>query len=60
MTLYNLACIYALAGRPDSALDCLETARALGFAHRNWVEHDSNLDSLRSLHRYVALVERWG
>lgn len=57
MTLYNLGCIYALAGRRDDALDCLERAQRRGLAQRGWYEHDSNLDSIRDDSRFRRLLE---
>ncbi|MFN0151810.1 MAG: serine/threonine-protein kinase [bacterium] len=39
--------------------DALAAAHARGIAHTAWIEHDSNLNSIRELPRYVALVERW-
>ncbi len=60
MLLYNLACIYALAADPDRAMECLEKAVELGFYHKPWLEHDSNLDSLRELARFKAVVAKLG
>ncbi len=60
MTLYNLACIFSLAGQRDEAIDALAEAVRLGFAHRHWVEHDSNLDALRGEPRFTALIAAWG
>jgi TolB-like protein/Flp pilus assembly protein TadD/tRNA A-37 threonylcarbamoyl transferase component Bud32 len=54
--LYNVACVYALAGRSEDALDCLERAARLGMRNRAWVEQDSDLDSLRSHARFVTLL----
>ncbi len=56
MALYNLGCIYSLAGEADEALGCLERAVALGLTQRGWYEHDSNLDPLRTLPRFQALL----
>jgi TolB-like protein/Tfp pilus assembly protein PilF len=58
MLLYNIACIRAMAGVPDAALDCLERSVAAGLRHRGWLEHDSNLDSIRPHPRFQALMER--
>jgi TolB-like protein/Tfp pilus assembly protein PilF len=58
MLLYNIGCIRAMAGAGEAALDCLERAVAAGLRHRGWLEHDSNLDSVRSLPRFRALMER--
>jgi Flp pilus assembly protein TadD len=56
--LYNVACVYALGGRSDEAIACLERAVDNGFGHKDWLEHDSDLDSLRGQPRFEALVER--
>ena len=45
--LYNLACIYALAGSGNEALDHLNRAIEHGFGQREWLENDSDLDSIR-------------
>jgi len=58
MLLYNLGCIYAMAGRTSEAMDCIEAAVRNGFAFKNWLEHDSNLDSVRALPEYPALLAR--
>jgi tetratricopeptide (TPR) repeat protein len=55
MLLYNLACIYSLAGELTEALECLERAIQGGFAHKMWLEQDSNLDPLRDEPRFRAL-----
>jgi adenylate cyclase len=57
MLLYNVACIRALAGQADAAMDCLEQAVANGLNERRWLERDSNLDLVRSHPRYSALLE---
>ena len=54
--LYNVACMYALEGEHDRALDLLERAVLPGMANRIWVEHDSTLDSLRELPRFKAYI----
>jgi tetratricopeptide (TPR) repeat protein len=56
--LYNLACFYAIAGENGTAIDCLEKAAAVGRVSREWVEHDSDLDSIRDEPRYLALLEK--
>lgn len=58
MLLYNLGCIYSLAGEIDEAIDCLEKGVALGLSQRGWFEHDSNLDALRGDPRFKALMEK--
>jgi TolB-like protein/Tfp pilus assembly protein PilF len=57
VTLYNVACVYALQGQAGQALDCLESALKHGFAHKAWIEHDSDLNSLHVHPRYQALIQ---
>jgi adenylate cyclase len=54
--LYNLACIYALAGSSDEAIDYLDKAVQNGFGQREWLENDSALDSIRGEPRFQALL----
>jgi non-specific serine/threonine protein kinase len=56
MLLYNLACIFAMAGRREQALDFLERSVEAGMNRLAWVQHDSNLDSIRGDARYEAVV----
>jgi serine/threonine protein kinase/tetratricopeptide (TPR) repeat protein len=53
--LYNVACVYALAGQTDDAIGCLEKAIQNGFGHREWLENDSDLDSVRGDPRFEVL-----
>ncbi len=55
MLLYNIACTYSLLHRTDEALDCLERAIDRGFGHREWIDHDSDFDSLRDHPRFKAI-----
>ncbi|HEY0241751.1 MAG TPA: protein kinase, partial [Gemmatimonadaceae bacterium] len=56
--LYNVACVYSIEGMKDEALKCLERAIDKGYGHREWIEHDSDLNSLRSDSRFKALLDR--
>ena len=47
--LYYPACAYSRAGAVQRALDCMEEAVAAGWAHRDWLERDRDLDPLRDL-----------
>ena len=54
---YNAACLYALAGEVEKSLDCLEDCHfKVGNLNREWLEHDSDLDSVRNHPRYAELV----
>jgi tetratricopeptide (TPR) repeat protein len=57
MVLYNVACIQSLAGCLDEAVDSLERAVKAGLTQKEWLEHDSNLDPLRSHPRYETLMK---
>jgi serine/threonine protein kinase/Flp pilus assembly protein TadD len=56
--LYNIACLYSVAGRTEQALDLLERAVQNGFGHREWIEHDPDFVALRDQPRYRALIDR--
>jgi TolB-like protein/tetratricopeptide (TPR) repeat protein len=60
MLLYNLGCIYSLAGEVEEALDCLESAVRHGVTQKGWYEHDSNLDPIRRHPRFEALLAGLG
>ncbi|MFH1374913.1 MAG: protein kinase [bacterium] len=55
---YNTACLYALEGLRDQAISHLEDAVKAGFAHRDWVDNDPDLNSLRDDPRFLALPWR--
>jgi TolB-like protein/Flp pilus assembly protein TadD len=55
---YNVACLFALEGLTERALDCLEEAFTKGFGNIAWIEKDPDLDSLRSHSRFHALMNR--
>ena len=55
--LYNIACAYALLGMAEEALSSLETALDKGFGHKEWLEHDSDLDSIRATPRFQAITQ---
>jgi Flp pilus assembly protein TadD len=56
--LYNAACIYALAGSSNEAIDHLDKAIQNGFGQREWLENDSALDSIRGEPRFQALLRK--
>ena len=56
--LYNVACGYSLLGNVETAIECLEHAVDLGFAFKEWIEHDADLHPLRSHPRFQALLAR--
>lgn len=55
---YNLACAYAKLGQRDLAIKWLEQAEAKGFDLGNYIDHDDDLDALRSDPRFRAMRDR--
>jgi len=53
---YDLACARALSGRREPALEALQTAVDKGFADVEHLEADLDLEALRDLEEYRALV----
>jgi adenylate cyclase len=56
--LVNSACVYAKADRKDDALQLLERVFARGWGKRDWIEHDTDYDSLRDDPRFQNLLAR--
>ena len=56
--MYNVACIYALAGDSDTALDYLEKAVDRGGRNKRIYETDKDLESIKDHPRFRALLER--
>lgn len=54
---YDLACAQALAGQKESALTALEAAVEKGFSDVEHLEGDPDLEALREMGGYRALVE---
>ena len=57
MLLYNVACTYVALKRVDDAMNCLERAVDKGFGHKEWIDHDPDLDPLRDNLRFQALSQ---
>ena len=58
MVLYNVACVFSLAGRLEDAIDCLDRSTSAGLVFLDWIRHDSNLDPLRDNPRFHQLMEK--
>jgi Flp pilus assembly protein TadD len=54
--LYNIACAFALEDQKGEAIATLKKAVEHGFGHWKWIEHDSDLNSLRSEPDFIALL----
>ncbi|HVD60905.1 MAG TPA: protein kinase [Gemmatimonadaceae bacterium] len=56
LTLYNVACLHATAGRTSLALDHLERAVEKGMRNRDWFMTDPDLESVRNDPRFNELL----
>ncbi len=57
-TLYNVACLYSMDGQKEEAMNYLEKAVANGFAQKAWIENDDDLNNLRDMPRFKALLAK--
>lgn len=57
MTLYGIACSFALIGQQSKAFDCLEKATQYGRLPREWIEMDPDLKSLHGHPRFKTLLK---
>ena len=58
LVFYNIACFYAIADEKVLAIEALEKSYEAGLSDPEWMAQDSDLDNLREMVRYKALVER--
>jgi transcriptional regulator GlxA family with amidase domain len=56
--LYNLACVYALAGEKEKALQALEKAFGAGFTDSQFASADEDLQSIRDEPRFHEIVRK--
>jgi tetratricopeptide (TPR) repeat protein len=56
LMLYNIGCLYAIAGKTGLALDHLERSMELGMRNKDWLTTDPDLDSVRNDPRFAALL----
>ncbi len=52
---YNVTCIYAILGRIEDAVTCLEKSIACGFGDKKIIQNDPYLNPIRNHPRFVAL-----
>jgi serine/threonine protein kinase/tetratricopeptide (TPR) repeat protein len=57
MLLYNVACTYVALNRYEDAMNCLERAVDKGFGHKEWIDHDPDLDPIRTQLRFQAISQ---
>jgi non-specific serine/threonine protein kinase len=57
-TLYGIVCNYARLGEIDEAIYYLERAVKAGFAHKEWIENDTDLEPIRNDPRFQAILNK--
>jgi tetratricopeptide (TPR) repeat protein len=55
--LYGIACLYSLIGKAEEAVFYLTRSVEFGFAHRQYLEKDSDFDPIREHPGYKALIK---
>lgn len=56
---YDKACLFARIGRKAEALEALETAFEKGYREFIHIEHDSDMNPLRDMPQFKALIEQY-
>lgn len=54
--LFNIACFYSITGEIEKAMESLEKALQLGFAQKEWIERDTDLDPIRNHPKYESIL----
>ena len=55
-SIYNVACGYALSGKPQEAIDWLEIAIKAGYSNWDHIRTDTDFDSIRKERRLLRLL----
>ena len=56
--IFNGACLFALHGDKERAINLLEVAVDKGWGNKEWIEQDKDYDSLRNEPQFKALIKR--
>jgi len=56
---YGIACIYALQGKNDLALDFLEKSLKKGYNDWDHIDVDTDLDSIRNDKRFKKIINNY-
>jgi serine/threonine protein kinase/Flp pilus assembly protein TadD len=54
--MYNASCFYARMGDTKLALETLKKSINLGYQHYEWIQRDTDLDSIRNEPAYIELM----
>ena len=54
--IYGIACFHGRFGNLEEAMDYFERSVRAGFTHKEWIKNDTDLDAIRKLPRFKALM----
>ncbi len=57
-TYYNVSCTFATAGYIERGLEYLDKAVDAGFARKDWIKYDSDLDPFRNHPKFESIVNK--
>ncbi|MBQ7279974.1 MAG: tetratricopeptide repeat protein [Bacteroidales bacterium] len=57
--LYDAACLYSIMGDKEQGLSFLRESLDSGYVNINHIQHDRDLDNLRSMPEYKALIDKY-
>ncbi len=55
---YDAACLNALMGRTEQALDAFEKSISMGYRNFHHIAYDADLDSIRNLPRFTEILDK--
>jgi adenylate cyclase len=55
--LYNLCCVYCIAGDRESGIEAFRRALAAGYSNFQWIRRDPDLELIRNEAAYAELME---
>lgn len=58
-TFYDAACLYSIMGENEQAISYLQQALEKGFRRFSHIERDRDLDNIRELPAFKALIEKY-
>jgi non-specific serine/threonine protein kinase len=57
-TFYNVSCTFTAAGNIQKGLEYLDKAVDAGFARKDWITYDSDLDPLRNHKKFESILNK--
>jgi len=57
-TFYNVSCTFTTAGYIERGLEYLDKAIEAGFARKDWIKYDSDLDPLRNHPKFKLITNK--